>query len=131
MKQKMRKEQKADNKACTYYGKAFVQKSNRDRHAKNQHEDSDFNHIFADETFDDGTVVPLTPVPKFDRNDQSGPSNLFPNAYASDIESAPNQITEISNDRNIVETEITETDNETPIYEVFERPFTIVTLPVH
>ena len=54
---------------------------------KNQHEDSDFNHTFADETFDDGTVVPLTFVSEFDRNDQPEPSNLSPSAYASDIES--------------------------------------------
>ena len=49
---------------------------------KNQHEDSDFNHTFADETFDDGTVVPLTFVPEFDRNDLPGPPNLSPNACA-------------------------------------------------
>ena len=71
---------------------------------------SDFNHTFADETFDDGTVVPLTFVLEFDQNDQPGPSNLSPNTYASDIESTPNQTTEllnvsfISNDGNIVET---------------------------
>ena len=35
-KQKMRKEQKADYKVCPYCGKVFVQKSNRDRHVKNQ-----------------------------------------------------------------------------------------------
>ena len=45
--------------------KGFVQKSNRGRHLKNQHEDSDFNHTFADETFDEGTVVPLTFVAEF------------------------------------------------------------------
>ena len=68
--------------------KVFVQKSNRERHVKNQHEeDTDFNHTFADETFDDGTVVPLTFVSEFDRNDQPEPSNLSPSAYASDIES--------------------------------------------
>ena len=82
-------------------------------------------------------VVPLTFIPEFDRNDQSGPSNLSPNAYTSDIESAPNQTTEvlnvsfISNDGNIIETEMTEIENETPIYEVFEQPFTIPTSPVH
>ena len=43
-------------------------------------------------------------------NDQPRPSNLSPNTYASDIESTPNQTTEllnvsfISNDGNIVET---------------------------
>ena len=136
-KQKMRKEQKADNKVCPYCGKVFVQKSNRDRHVKNQHEHSDFNHTFADETIDDGTVVPLTLVFEFDRNDQPGPSNLSPNAYASDIESAPNQRTEllnvsfISNDENIVETEMTEIENKTTIYQVFEQPFTISTSPAH
>ena len=133
----MKKEQKADNKVCPYCGKVFVQKSNRDRHLNNEQEDSDFNHTFADETFDDGTVVPLTFVPDFDRNDQPVPSNLSPNAFASDIESAPNQTTEllhvsfISNDGNIAETEMTETENDTPIYEVFEQPFTIPTSPVH
>ena len=86
-KQKMRKEQNADSKVCPYCAKVFVQKSNGDRHVKNQHEDSDFNHTFADETFDDGTVVPLTFVSEFDRNDQPEPSNLSPSAYASDIES--------------------------------------------
>ena len=50
------------------------------------------------------------------------------------IEFAPNQITKllnvsfVNNDGNIVETEI---ENETPIYEVFEQPFTIPTSPVH
>ena len=133
----MRKEQKADNKVCPYCGKVFVQKSIRDRHVQNQHEDRDFNHTFADETIDDGTVVPLTLVFEFDRNDQPRPSNLSPNAYASDTESAPNQTTEllnvsfISNDENIVETEMTEIDNETLIYEVFEQPFTISTSPAH
>ena len=98
---------------------------------------SDFNHTFADETFDDGTVVPLTFAPEFDRNNQPGPSNPSPNAYASDIESALIQTTEllnvslISNDGNIVETEITEIENETPIYEVFEQPFTIPAWPAY
>ena len=68
-KQNMRKEQNADSKVCPYCGKAFAQKSNSDRHGKNQHEDSDFNHTFEDENFDDGTVVSLTFVPEFDRND--------------------------------------------------------------
>ena len=36
-----------------------------------------------------------------------------------------------SNDGNIVETEMTEIENETPIYEVFEQPSTIPILPVH
>ena len=136
-KQKMRKEQKADNKVCPYCGKVFVQKSNRDRHVKNQHEDSDFNHTFADETFDDGTVVPLTFIPEFDWNDQPGPSNLSSNGYTSDIESSPNQTTELLNasfikdDGNIVKREMTEIENETPIYDVFEQPFTIPTSPVH
>ena len=104
---------------------------------KNQHENVDFHCTFADKTFDDGTVVPLTFVSESDRNDQPGPSNLSPHAYASDIESAPNQTTELLNvsfisyDGNIVETEMTETENETPIYEVFEQPFTIPTSPVH
>ena len=117
--------------------KGFCIKSNRDRHVKNQHEDSDFNHKFADETFDDGTVVPLTFIPEFDRNDQPGPSNLSSNGYTSDIESSPNQTTEllnvsfINNDGNIVEREMTEIENETPIYDVFEQPFTIPTSPVH
>ena len=50
------------------------------------------------------------------------------------IEFAPNQITKllnvsfVNNDGNIVETEI---ENENPIYEVFEQPFTIPTSPVH
>ena len=85
----------------------------------------------------DGTVVPLTFVPESDRNDQPGPSNLSPNAYASDIESAPNQTTEllnvsfISNDGNIVETEMTEIESHIPIYEVFQQPFTIPASPVH
>ena len=132
-KQTTRKEQKTDNKICPYFGKVFVQKSNRYRHMKNQHEV--INHTFADKTFGDGTVVPLTFVPESDRNDQPGPSNLSPNA--SYIESAPNQTTEllnvpfISNDGNIVEKEMTEIENETPIYEVFEQPFTIPTSPVH
>ena len=78
----MREEQKVDNKLYPYCGKIFVQKSNRDCRVKNQHEDSDFNHTFADETFDDGTVVPLTFVPEFDRNDLPGPPNLSPNACA-------------------------------------------------
>ena len=79
----------------------------------------------------------MTFAPEFDRNNQPGPSNPSPNAYASDIESALIQTTEllnvslISNDGNIVETEITEIENETPIYEVFEQPFTIPTSPVH
>ena len=105
---------------------------------KNQHEeDSDFNHTFADETFDDGTVVPLTFVPEFDQNDQPGPSNLSPNAYASEIEYSPNQTTKllnvsfISNDENIVETEMTEIESHIPIYEVFQQPFTIPASPVH
>ena len=136
-KQKMRKEQKADNKVCPYCGKVFVQKSYRDCHVKNQHEDSDFSHTFADEIFDDGTVVPVTFVPEFDQNDQPRPSNLSPNTYASDIESTPNQTTEllnvsfISNDGNIVETWMTEIESEAPVYEVFEQPFTIPTSPVH
>ena len=37
----------------------------------------------------------------------------------------------ISNDGNILEIEMTEIENETPIYEVFEQPFTIPTSPVH
>ena len=79
----------------------------------------------------------MTFAPEFDRNNQPGPSNPSPNAYASDIESALIQTTKllnvslISNDGNIVETEITEIENETPIYEVFEQPFTIPTSPVH
>ena len=115
----MRKEQKTDNKICPYCGKIFVQNSNKYHHMKNQHED--INHTFADKTFGDATVVPLTFVPESDRNDQPGPSNLSPNAYSSDIESAPNQTTEllnvsfISNDGNIVEKEITEIENETPL----------------
>ena len=77
---------------------------------KNQHEDRDFNHTFADENFDDSTVVPLAFVSEFDRNDQPGPSNLSWNAYASDVESAPNQTTKLLNvyHANIVETEMTE-----------------------
>ena len=82
-------------------------------------------------------VVPLTFIPEFDRNDQPGPSNLSPNANTSDIESAPNQTTEllnvsfISNDGNIVETEMTEIESHIPIYEVFQQPFTIPASPVH
>ena len=51
--------------------------------------------------------------------------------------SAPNQTTEllnvsfISNDGNIVKREMTEIENETTIYDVFEQPFTIPTSPVH
>ena len=52
---------------------------------KNQHEDT-----FADDNFDDSTVIPLAFVSEFDRIDQPGPSNLSWNAYASDVESAPN-----------------------------------------
>ena len=37
----------------------------------------------------------------------------------------------ISNDGNIVETEMTEIENETPICEVFEQLFTIPTSLVH
>ena len=63
-KQKMGKGKKADNKVCPYCEKVFVQKSNWDRHVKNKHEDSNFNHTFADATFDDGTVVLLHLFPK-------------------------------------------------------------------
>ena len=69
----------------------------------------------------------MTFVSEFDRNDQPGPSNLSPSAYASDIES----VSFISNGGNIVEIEMTEIENESPIYEVFEQPFTIPTSPVH
>ena len=80
-------------------------------------------------------VVPLTFIPEFDRNDQPGPSNLSPNANTSDIESAPNQTTEllnvsfISNDGNIIETEMTEIENETPIY--FMRSLSNLSLFLH
>ena len=89
-------------------GKNFTDRSNRDRHEKR------FNH------------KPLKRKSKEPLFDDTAKKYKCANPYASDIESAPNQTTEllnesfISNAGNIVETVMTEIENKTYIYEVFE-----------
>ena len=114
----MRKEQKADNKVCQYCGKTLVQKSNRDCHVRNQHEDGTFKNTDANEAIYQ-SVVPLTFVPEFEPFNQPGTSNQQSNAEA-DIDSIPY--------RNIIDATMAEMEQET--YEVFEPSFNIFLSPV-
>ena len=136
VQKQLRKEQKAGIKVCQYCGKTFVQKSNRDHHVRNQHEDGTFDHTNANETVDEG-VVPLTFVPEFEPVNQPGTSNQQSNADA-DIDSNPHQtnpseilnVSFLSNDGNIIDAIMAEIEQETHIYEVFEPSLNIALPPI-
>ena len=104
----LRKEQKENNKVCGICGKRFEQKFNRDRHVKNQHS------------------VP-TFVSQVDLQPQSSHPDV-PETLSASPETL--NVSFLSNDGSVIETEMSLVDNETPIYEIQDVPMAIALSPI-